>query len=185
MLSGAAVTALTRTSVCALARHPQGPRTASDASSSHIGRSEERSHPRLHRLPIDDQAATAKSSGLMTNSSPPPLRSLREIVPLPTIKHKPGASRFPPTICAGFLLGYRLVTGDSQPSGCEPYTATSRRAARPASDRLDHSRAAVYRPRHRRSAVAPYANTRPHLTKTMGVTPPWERSVFGPIGASV
>jgi hypothetical protein len=94
MLTGAAVTALTRTSVCALGRHPRGPRTASGASSSHIGRSEERSHPRLHRLPIDDQAATARNSGLMTSSSPPPLRSLREIVPLPTINHKAGRAGF-------------------------------------------------------------------------------------------
>lgn len=94
MLTGAAVTALTRTSVCALGRHHRGPRTPSGASSSHIGRSEERSHPRLHRLPIDDQAAIARSSGLMTSSSPPPLRSLREIVPLPTINHKAARAGF-------------------------------------------------------------------------------------------
>ena len=60
---------MTRTSVCALGRHPRGPRTASGASSSHIGRSEERSHPRLHRLPIDDQAATARNSGFLQSPS--------------------------------------------------------------------------------------------------------------------
>ena len=116
MLTGAAVTALTRTSVCALGRHPRGPRTASGAFSSHIGRSEERSHPRLHRLPIDDQAAIARSSGSMTSSSPPPLRSLREIVPLPTINRKAGRAGFLQPFAPGFfrVTGWLLATANLQ-----------------------------------------------------------------------
>ena len=88
-----------------LSRHLPASRTTSGASPSHIGRSERQAHRPFQRPPIDDQTATARSSGLMTSSSPPPLRSLREIVPPPTINHK--AAR------AGFLQSPSLDVAQS------------------------------------------------------------------------
>jgi hypothetical protein len=74
-----------------LSLHLPGPKTPSGASPSHIGRSERQARRPFQRPPIDDQAATARSSGLMTSSSPPPLTFVTRN--RATSHHQPQADR--------------------------------------------------------------------------------------------